>query len=398
MAEIHEMTMNEYQNLALETAIYPQPIIYPALGLTGEAGEVADKVKKVLRDNDSQFTPEKKLEIAKEIGDVLWYCATLSHDLGYTLENIASMNYAKLRSRQVRNKLHEVARFFNKHKEDVAPEVYKEFLKLLYRRAKKVVEVTDILPQDDAKAAMTMLQEAIKEDNTYFEAINSDIHSRNIALNEEVEEKTRKVDELTEESEQKSQHIGSLKTKNEGLTADKEQLTIDLHERENELRMEREHKKEEQKARLIAEKKNELYEKKEELEKQLENLRDEIYPWKEKRLQSFKNKEIFMTILPIIVLMVVLSFIQLIWKEEYRSFEDSSYSFWTIALLFLIALICSTSYSTEKRREARREKAYKAWEAKHENAEYGRLQEKIKEVKDEITTCKNLLEHSDEWM
>ena len=299
---------------------------------------------------------------------------------------------------KVRNKLHEVARFFNKHKEDVAPEVYKEFLKLLYRRAKKVVEVTDILPQDDAKAAMTMLQEAIKEDNTYFEAINSDIHSRNIALNEEVEEKTRKVDELTEESEQKSQHIGSLKTKNEGLTADKEQLTIDLHERENELRMEREHKKEEQKARLIAEKKNELYEKKEELEKQLENLRDEIYPWKEKRLQSFKNKEIFMTILPIIVLMVVLSFIQLIWKEEYRSFEDSSYSFWTIALLFLIALICSTSYSTEKRREARREKAYKAWEAKHENAEYGRLQEKIKEVKDEITTCKNLLEHSDEWM
>ena len=106
MAEIHERTMNEYQNLALETAIYPQPIIYPALGLTGEAGEVADKVKKVLRDNDSQFTPEKKLEIAKEIGDVLWYCATLSHDLGYTLENIASMNYAKLRSRQVRNKLH----------------------------------------------------------------------------------------------------------------------------------------------------------------------------------------------------------------------------------------------------------------------------------------------------
>ncbi len=101
-----EMTMNEYQSLALETAIYPQPIIYPALGLTGEAGEVADKVKKVLRDNNSQFTDDKKLEIAKEIGDVLWFCATLSRDLGYTLEEIAQMNYIKLHSRQERGKLH----------------------------------------------------------------------------------------------------------------------------------------------------------------------------------------------------------------------------------------------------------------------------------------------------
>ena len=102
----HEMTMNEYQSLALETAIYPLPIIYPALGITGEAGEVAEKVKKVLRDNNSQFTADKKLEIAKEIGDVLWYCATLSHDLGYTLEEIAEMNYTKLHSRQERGKIH----------------------------------------------------------------------------------------------------------------------------------------------------------------------------------------------------------------------------------------------------------------------------------------------------
>lgn len=71
--ENNNLTLDEYQQLALETAIYPNPIIYPTLGLTGEAGEVSDKVKKVLRDNDSVFTDEKKLEIAKEIGDVLWY-------------------------------------------------------------------------------------------------------------------------------------------------------------------------------------------------------------------------------------------------------------------------------------------------------------------------------------
>lgn len=101
------MTLNEYQKHALETAIYPNPIIYPTLGLTGEAGEVSDKVKKVIRDRNSDFSdPTIKHAIAEEIGDVLWYCATLSHDLGYDLDEIARMNYEKLKSRQKRSKIH----------------------------------------------------------------------------------------------------------------------------------------------------------------------------------------------------------------------------------------------------------------------------------------------------
>ncbi len=101
------MTLNEYQQHALETAIYPEErrIIYPTLGLTGEAGEVADKVKKVIRDDHEAFTPEKRLEIVKEIGDVLWYCATLSRDLGYDLDEVAQMNVDKLRSRMQRAKI-----------------------------------------------------------------------------------------------------------------------------------------------------------------------------------------------------------------------------------------------------------------------------------------------------
>jgi aspartate/methionine/tyrosine aminotransferase/NTP pyrophosphatase (non-canonical NTP hydrolase) len=88
-------------------AIYPDDrrIIYPTLGLTGEAGEVADKVKKVIRDAHEEFTPEKKLEIVKEIGDVMWYCATLARDLGYELDDVAQMNVDKLRSRMQRNHL-----------------------------------------------------------------------------------------------------------------------------------------------------------------------------------------------------------------------------------------------------------------------------------------------------
>lgn len=101
------MTLDEYQKHALETAIYPENrrIIYPTLGLTGEAGEVADKVKKVIRDGGEEFTPEKRREIMKEIGDVLWYCATLSHDLGYSLDEVAQANVDKLRSRMERHRI-----------------------------------------------------------------------------------------------------------------------------------------------------------------------------------------------------------------------------------------------------------------------------------------------------
>lgn len=102
------MTINEYQTGALSTAIYPKDkaIIYPTLGLTGEAGEVADKVKKVIRDADQQFNAEKKRQIALELGDVMWYAATLAHDLGYTLDDICQMNLDKLASRKERNQLH----------------------------------------------------------------------------------------------------------------------------------------------------------------------------------------------------------------------------------------------------------------------------------------------------
>lgn len=100
-------TLNEYQQGALETAIYPKEykIIYPSLGLAGESGEVCDKIKKIIRDNNCEVSDDKKREIAKELGDVLWYIATLANDIDYKLEDIAKMNYDKLYSRQQRGVL-----------------------------------------------------------------------------------------------------------------------------------------------------------------------------------------------------------------------------------------------------------------------------------------------------
>ena len=101
------MSLDEYQQCALETAVYPEEynIVYLALEMAGEAGEVADKIKKVIRDSNADFSPVKCEEIAMEIGDVMWYCAVLADRIGYKLDTIARMNHRKLKSRQLRGKL-----------------------------------------------------------------------------------------------------------------------------------------------------------------------------------------------------------------------------------------------------------------------------------------------------
>ncbi|KGI60746.1 MazG nucleotide pyrophosphohydrolase domain protein [Prevotella sp. DNF00663] len=102
------MELNDYQEAALKTAIYPEDmgIVYPALGLSGETGEVADKIKKCIRDNDGVFDEAERKAVAKEMGDVLWYLAALSRDIDISLEEIARMNLEKVMSRQLRGKLH----------------------------------------------------------------------------------------------------------------------------------------------------------------------------------------------------------------------------------------------------------------------------------------------------
>ena len=94
--------LDMYQKVALTTAIYPreQAIIYPTLGLTGEAGEVANKVKKIIRDGSDSKDEKLVSEIKSEIGDCLWYIAVLANDFDIKLSDIASTNLIKLENRK----------------------------------------------------------------------------------------------------------------------------------------------------------------------------------------------------------------------------------------------------------------------------------------------------------
>ena len=100
--------LDMYQKVALTTAIYPreQAIIYPTLGLTGEAGEVANKVKKIIRDGSNSKDEKLVSEIKAEIGDCLWYIAVLANDFDIKLSDIASANIEKLALRQKNNTIH----------------------------------------------------------------------------------------------------------------------------------------------------------------------------------------------------------------------------------------------------------------------------------------------------
>lgn len=100
------MDLATYQQRSRQTARYPNAgsnPIYPTLGLCGEAGEVADKVKKVIRDRGGSFSPEVIEALKLELGDVLWYVAQLSTELGLDLADVATANLEKLASRAARN-------------------------------------------------------------------------------------------------------------------------------------------------------------------------------------------------------------------------------------------------------------------------------------------------------
>lgn len=103
------MDFNLYQKKAKKTAVYPnigKNFTYPTIGLMGEAGEVANKIKKLIRDDGSKISKERKEELKAEIGDMLWYIAQLSTELGLKLSEVAKYNLDKLTKRQKEGKLH----------------------------------------------------------------------------------------------------------------------------------------------------------------------------------------------------------------------------------------------------------------------------------------------------
>jgi len=101
------MTLDEYQQKAMTTAFdKDNELFHRVLGLVGEAGEIAEKIKKLVRDHNTDLDKLDKDDIAKELGDTLWYIATLADFLGFSLEEIGQKNVKKLADRKERKVIH----------------------------------------------------------------------------------------------------------------------------------------------------------------------------------------------------------------------------------------------------------------------------------------------------
>jgi len=106
------MNIIEYEQIIAHTAVYPKSVglMYCALGLMGEAGEVSEKIKKLVRDTDylqtKEYSDEFKESVKKELGDVIWYCTALANELDMGLSEIMLANYEKLIKRRTTNTLH----------------------------------------------------------------------------------------------------------------------------------------------------------------------------------------------------------------------------------------------------------------------------------------------------
>ena len=106
------MSFYEYEEAAMNYAIYDNNLIYPVLGLVSECGEVADKVKKFMRDDEIEIVDpildldaDQRKSIALELSDVLWYLTAAAADIGYDLEEIATLNIDKLDSWKRRGRI-----------------------------------------------------------------------------------------------------------------------------------------------------------------------------------------------------------------------------------------------------------------------------------------------------
>ena len=283
---------------------------------------------------------------------------------------------------KVRTKLHEVAKFFNRNKEEIAPEVYNEFLRLLYRRARNVVAAVDHIPEGDSKSFAQQLQSAIREDLSHYDAINSEIHRKKESLENTMHQQKKELANLSQESEQKSQEIGTLKDKNQELDVQKAKLAKELEVTKKEFSTVNAENAKLQELNKKASRLNILYADRYDLEAKLVHLKATLAPMEIERRNTYK----FRTPLILMILGILSLFgsVLLLILNVANVLNNNLWGY--LITLGGILIPVSLTLNSEERVMRRKEKAYAEWDKI--NPCYLQLKDQIRDIKDKLEQTK----------
>lgn len=279
---------------------------------------------------------------------------------------------------RVRNKIVEVSRLYNKTKSDFNADVYKDFIKKLYSRAKHVIQTIETIPEDISENEFgRLIQEAVDADNSAYDKENARVRNENELLNECI---------ITKDEE--------IKTKNEEvkkLSNDQDKLSNELEIKEKERKQIEEDKLKEIKAREKAEKISSLYRRRDNLRDLIIRIDADISPFEKSRDKSFFNWPSYLCFIPCVI---IIGIVLIFWgiSSFKRTFIDENGIILTIAVTIIGVLIALGLYFISKDSiEKRKTKALTKWDNKKENAKYHILKADMTKKNEELKSVENEL-------
>lgn len=277
---------------------------------------------------------------------------------------------------RVRKKIIEVSRFFNENKGAFDPQVYQDFIKQLYGRARNVIMTVESNPDNqDTLGELTAqrILDAVKADKEYNDKRLLEYEANKAFLSSQLEEHLQTNKVLVNTNLQSEECIESLNKKNEELTSQISEANKKLVLKESQVNEEKE-------GRLVAEKKVALLLERDGLKKQLEEIKAELDPLEREREESFTNsKPVWLIAIGVLLILIAIAVVvYAICKEKYGIIACGTIS------VALGVFFFNRANSLNDKKEKRKEDAFKEWENKEENSKYNLLNEKKRDVLNRI--------------
>ncbi len=322
----------------------------------------------------------------------LWMHNTKPVDISGCMLTETMARCLDLHSTRVRNKIAEVSRLYNKTKSNFNADVYKDFIKKLYCRAKHVIQAVEVDPDELVEGEFgKLIMDAVAADNLAYNKETAKVRNENVLLNEsiaskdeEIKNKTEEVELLTSENEKKQEEI-------ENITNDRDRLYSELENKEKERKQIEEEKQKESIAKQKAEKINSLYKRRDELKNLIERTKADIIPYEKSREKSFRNWLPFLFLTPSIIILII---VLVLWgiSSFDMTFVENNVGIITIGLA-LVGILSpfGIHFITNDSIEKRKTKAYKKWETKDENAKYKILQDDLSRYNEELKSIEKEL-------